>query len=72
MPHPCKSSEDAGGNPDRMHACANQHSTKTLCHLDVEPGTVDVLAGYTAVCVECFPRNRGQGGAPGDPIENRR
>jgi len=71
MPHPCRSDQDMGGNPDRMHACANGDSATTVCGLTVEPGTIDVLAGYTAVCVECFPRNRGRGGDKGDPIGGR-
>jgi hypothetical protein len=72
MTRPCKSKDDAGSNPEiRMHACADEHSTSTLCGLAVEPSSVDVVAGYTSVCAECFPRTPGVARAEGDPIENR-
>jgi hypothetical protein len=52
MTHPCKKS----GNPGTtMHACSTVSATTTLCGLQVEPGTIGAVAGYTHVCPDCFP-----------------
>jgi hypothetical protein len=77
MVHPCRSREDTGGNPKfKMHACALEDSTETICGL---PTVIDVnvLAGYTSLCRTCFPRVREEawtkegGGNAGDAIEGR-
>jgi len=51
MTHPCKV-----GNPGTtMHACSTVGASTTLCGLEVAPGTIGVVEGYTAVCQHCFP-----------------
>lgn len=76
MVHPCRSGSDKTGNPRyKMHACALEDSTVTICGL---PNVVDVnvLAGYTSVCRTCFPPARevpwdDDHENPGDAIEGR-
>ncbi len=51
MPHPCRT-----GNPGTtMHACISMYSTRTLCGLPVDATSIEVLAGYEALCLLCFP-----------------
>lgn len=51
MPHPCRT-----GNPGTtMHACISRQSTRTLCGLPVDVESIEVLAGYEALCAQCFP-----------------
>jgi hypothetical protein len=65
MVHPCRKN-----SPETtMHACGNPRSTETLCGLSVEPSEIDVLVGYTAVCRQCFPEEKGSGDS--DHIEGR-
>lgn len=65
--HPCRT-----GNPGTtLHACSREDSTLTLCGLPVDlEGGVNVLAGYKAVCRQCFPKDVG-GNDKVDPIEGR-
>lgn len=77
MVHPCRSGVDTGGNPKyKMHACASEDSTVTVCGLP-QVIEVNVLAGYTSLCTTCFPRSREKawtkdgGGDAGDAITGR-
>ena len=61
MPHPCRT-----GNPGTtMHACETEFSSRTLCGLDVDRGTIDRLWGFKAVCSGCYPVDNPVQG-PGD------
>jgi len=65
MVHPCKA-----GNPGTtMHACGTEDSKTTLCGLPVDLQGIGVVAGYTKVCRQCFPKDPGDG--EGDYIEGR-
>jgi hypothetical protein len=72
MVHPCGARLDNPGSDRRtkLHACATESSSVTLCGLDVFG--VDVTGGYDSICATCFPAKKEQGqqegGDDGRPI----
>jgi hypothetical protein len=66
MPHPCRT-----GNPGTtMHACVKEDSELTLCGQEVDVRSINVLAGFTHVCRQCFPKDTGSEKLV-DPISGR-
>jgi hypothetical protein len=66
MPHPCRT-----GNPGTtLHACVKEDSLLTLCGLRVDVDSINVLAGFTHVCRQCFPKDIGSDDLV-DPISGR-
>jgi hypothetical protein len=57
MTRPCKKN-----SPETtMHGCSDANSTETLCGIKLDPGEIDVLVGYTAICRHCFPKEAARG-----------
>jgi hypothetical protein len=72
MVHPCGADLDRHGSDRRtkLHACATESSSVTLCGLRVFG--INVTGGYDSICSSCFPaaKELGQeeGGNDGRPI----
>lgn len=60
--HPCRASQDTGGNPHyKMHAWEDG-SEQTRCGL--EPLEVDRRHAFGSICPSCFPNREGSADDP--------